>query len=215
MTTLISFYTNDWKYPQHAERLKAECESFGVPYKIEQLKSTGSYLKNTCLKPQFILDCLNDLKSPVLWVDVDASLLGKPETPIKRNYVDVFDGYEIKSVEVLGELPDFAAKRMSEERDRTWHVGTMWFNYKPNVIEFLEKWIANTGNLSDESALEKTWQDDGWMLDTFDLPKEYFYIERISQEPPEGTVIMHRISDSNMKKREMRTAKIKRDRGVW
>lgn len=197
MTTLISFYTKDWKYPQHAERLKRECESFGVPYKIDPLKSTGSYLRNTCLKPQFILDCLKQLESPVLWVDVDASLLGKPSC----FYCDIEH--------------DFAAKRMSEERDRTWHVGTMWFNYKPNVIEFLEKWIANTGNLSDESALEKTWQDDGWMLDTFDLPKEYFYIERRAQEPPEGTVIMHRISDSTMKKREMRTAKIKRDRGVY
>ncbi len=183
--------------------------------KIDELKSTGSYLRNTCLKPKFILDCLKQIESPVLWVDVDASLLGKPETPIKKNYIDVFDWYEIKSVEFLGELPDFAARPMSPDRDRTWHVGTMWFNYTPAMIEFLEKWIANTGNLSDESALEKTWQDDGWMLDTLDLPKEYFYIERKGQPVPSGTVIMHRISDSEMKKREMPIARKKREAGEW
>lgn len=197
MTTLISFYTKDWKYPKHAERLKRECDSFGVPYRIDELKSTGSYLRNTCLKPKFILDCLKQLKSPVLWVDVDASLLGKPSC----FYCDIDQ--------------DFAARRMSENRDRTWHVGTMWFNYKPNAIEFLEKWVENTGNLSDESALEKTWQDYGWMLDTFCLPKEYFYIERKAQPPPSGTVIMHRISDSEMKKRDMVLAKIKRQKGVY
>lgn len=203
MTTLISFYTKDWQYPQHAKRLKRECDTLGIPNLIQELPSTGSYLKNTCLKPQFILDKLKELKSPVLWVDVDASIFQYPQCcdALLEFYFD-------KSV-------DFAARPMSPERDRTWHVGTMWFNYKPNVIEFLEKWISNTGNLSDESALEKTWQDDGWMLDTFDLPKEYFYIERKGQPVPDGTVIMHRISDSAMKKRDMRTAKIKRDRGVY
>lgn len=194
MTTLISFYTKDWKYPQHAERLKRECESFGIPYRIDELKSTGSYLRNTCLKPKFILDCLKQLESPVLWVDVDASLLNRPLCYIKA---------------------DFAARPMSPERDRTWHVGTMWFNYTPAMIEFLEKWIENTGNLSDESALEKTWQDHGFLIETCHLPKEYFYIERKTQPPPSGTVIMHRISDSEMKKRDMVLAKIKRENGVY
>lgn len=194
MTTLISFYTPDWKYPHHAERLKRECEALGVPYKIEELKSTGSYLRNTCLKPQYILDCLKELKSPVLWVDVDASLLRR-----EMFYIQA----------------DFAARPMSPDRDRTWHVGTMWFNYTPAMIEFLEKWIENTGNLSDESALEKTWQDHGFLIETCHLPPEFFYIERKARKPSEGTIIMHRISDSAMKRREMGLAKLKRELGVY
>lgn len=197
MTTLISFYTKDWKYPQHAERLKRECESFGVPYKIDPLKSTGSYLKNTCLKPQFILDCLNELKAPVLWVDVDASLLGKPSC----FYCDIEH--------------DFAARRMSEHRDRTWHVGTMWFNYTPSMISFIERWIENTGNLSDESALDKTWKDIGGTITTADLPPQYFYIEKKGQRIPQGTVIMHRISGGPIKRMEMPIARKKREAGEW
>lgn len=198
MTTLISFYTKDWQYPQHAKRLAAECDALGMPCVIEELPSTGSYLKNTCLKPQFILDKLRELKSPVLWVDVDASLLWFPDT----SYYKCFNY-------------DFAARRMSPERNRTWHVGTMWFNYTPVMIEFLERWIENTGNLSDESALEKTWQQFGATIDVVDLPPEYFYIEQRGKRPPTGTVIMHRISSSDMKRREMPIAKQKRDRGEW
>lgn len=198
MTTLISFYTNDWEYPKHAERLKRECEALGVPYKIEELKSTGSYLRNTCLKPQYILDCLKELKSPVLWVDVDASLFERPSL-----FSDVEWGL------------DFAARRMPEHRDRTWHVGTMWFNYTPSMISFIERWIENTGNLSDESALDKTWKDIGDTITTADLPPEYFYIEKKGHRIPPGTIIMHRISGGPIKRMEMPIARKKREAGEW
>lgn len=199
MTTLISFYTNDWKYPQHAERLKLECDSIEQPHIIEELPTTGSYLKNTCLKPRFILDKLNELRSPVLWVDVDASIFKKPVF-----FLD--DG-----VSVI----DFAAKMMVPERKRTWHVGTMWFNYTPPMIKFIESWIENTGNLSDESALEKTWSQVGETIICLDLTPDYFYIEQRGKQPPDDTIIMHRISDSQMKKREMPIAAQKRQRGEW
>jgi len=194
MTTLISFYTKDWKYPQHAQRLCGECEQLGVPCVIEELPTTGSYLKNTCLKPQFILDKLEELKSPVLWVDVDASLFKYP---------------------CFEDRVDFAARRMAETRKRTWHVGTMWFDYTVHMIAFLKRWIENTGELSDESALERTWQELGDTLVTADLPPEYFYIERKGQTPPCDTVIMHRISDGPVKRAEMPVARRKREEGVW
>lgn len=194
MTTLISFYTKDWKYPQYAAALKADCERLSVSYRIDELPTTGSYLKNTCLKPQFILDKLNELKSPVLWVDVDASL------------------YEVP---VCDYEADFAARRMPEHRERTWHVGTMWFNYTPAMVSFIECWIENTGNLSDESALDKTWKDIGDTITTADLPPEYFYIEKKGQRIPQGTVIMHRISGGPIKRMEMPIARRKREAGEW
>lgn len=203
MTTLISFYTKDWQYPKHATRLASECEALGIPYVIEELPSTGSYLKNTCLKPQFILDKLQQLKSPVLWVDVDASVFQYPQL------LDaLLEFYWDTNV-------DFAARKMPEERNRTWHVGTMWFNCTSNMIDFLEHWIANTGNLSDESALEKTWQQFGTTIKAINLPPEYFYIQQRGKQPPADTVIMHRISNGDMKLREMSIAKEKREKGEW
>lgn len=198
MTTLISFFTKDANYPQHAKRLSKECEKLGVPYKIEELPSTGSYLKNTCLKPNFILEKLKELKSPVLWVDVDASIYKFPD--LCRN---------------LSDYCDFAARPMAEHRKRTWHVGTMWFNYTPSMIAFIEEWVRNTGNLSDESSLEKTWQDFRCISSCADLPPEYFYIEQRGKHPPHDVVIMHRISNSQMKRSEMPLAKKKRESGEW
>lgn len=196
MTTIISFYTNDWTYPAHAERLKKECDAIGINSLIEELPTTGSYLKNTCMKPQFILDKLNEIKSPVLWVDVDGSIYKKPEL------IDMLDC-------------DFAAKRMSAERSRTWHVGTMWFNYTPRMIHFLESWIKNIGVISDESALEKTWSEMSGLISTYDLPPEYFHIIRRTREIPKDTVIAHRISDGESKKLELPEAIERAKRGEW
>lgn len=199
MTTLISFYTQDWEYPKHAARLRGECESLGMPCVIEELPSTGSYLKNTCLKPQFILDKLLELKSPVLWVDVDGSLVSLPDF----NYLETF-------------YYDFAARKMAETRKRTWHVGTMWFNYTENAVGFLRKWIENTGNLSDESALEKTWQERNDLVMAIiasDLPEEYFIILK-KGEKPRG-VICHRISDGESKRKELPDAIKRGKEGIY
>ena len=194
---IISFYTDDWEYPRHAKRLRAECGSLGIDNYIVELPSTGSYLKNTCLKPRFILDCLMKFKEPVLWIDVDASILDYPHL---AGILEV----------------DFAARMMAEDRARTWHVGTMWFNYTQAMVIFLESWIENTGKLSDESALEKTWSDNGWMLTTHSLPPEYFYIIRYRHHMiPEGTIIAHRISSGESKKNELPGAIEYAKNGGW
>lgn len=177
---VISFYTKDWRYPKFAKMLEADCKRLNLTYTIEELKSTGSYLKNTCLKPKFILDKLKEFKEPVLWVDVDGSIVKEPTF-----------FYDIDA--------DFAAKLMPETAKRTWHVGTMWFNYNDDVLNFIERWIDNTGNISDESSLEKTWQESP--IKGIDIPKDYFRIIRFS-ERPQG-VICHRISNGISKRQEL------------
>lgn len=195
--TVISFYTKDWYYEHYSKELKEDCKRLGLNFKIEELPSTGSYLKNCCLKPQYILDKLLETKAPVLWVDVDGKILKKPI---------FFDALE-KDV-------DFAARKMSRYRKRTWHVGTMWFNYTPAMIAFLESWILNTGGISDESGLEKAWRLNKLSLITSDIPEEYFIIEPKSKMIPQNTVIFHRISEGAAKKRELPQAIIKAKRGI-
>jgi len=175
---LISYYTENWAYPAHAHRLKQECKALKIRHRIEALQDTGSYLKNCCYKPRYILECLREEKAPVLWVDVDASILAYPE------YFDTGLDY------------DMQAKRMKEPRKRTWHVGTIWFNYNPTVMQFLTKWAENTGACSDESSLEQTWRE--MPIKARDIPDDYF---GITGDRPFG-VICHRISDSLSKKRE-------------
>lgn len=182
MLTVISFYTNDWKYPQFAKKLIHNCEMLDIPHQIEERRSTGSYLRNTCMKPRFIWEKLSEVKSPVLWIDCDGSLCAMPT---------FFFGLDC----------DMAAKRMAPTRTRTWHVGTLWVNYTPAAMEFMRRWVDNTGAISDESALERTWREQP--INAVDIPPEYFRILQPRKFPRPGDVICHRISDGEVKRREL------------
>jgi hypothetical protein len=176
---LISFYTNDWCYPDHARRLEAECQALGLDYRIEKRFTTGSYLKNTCIKPKFILDCFED--RPLLWVDVDASIYKRPDFFLQRGF-------------------DFQAKRIENlNRRRSWHVGTMYFEPNDKMREFFNDWIKNL-RVTDESAFEQTWRNWADKLIFRSIPKAYFEIE--PDEPSPECVIYHRISKGLSKSQE-------------
>lgn len=180
---LISFYTNDWCYADHARRLEAECQELGLDYWIARLPSTGSYLRNTCLKPQFILDCFAD--RPLLWLDVDASIYRRPDFFLETGW-------------------DFQAKRIrSATRRRTWHVGTMYFEPSEIMRAFMLDWIARL-KVTDESALEQTWRHWQDRLKTRDIPANYFEIE--PDKPSSNCVIYHRLSRGASKSQEFELA---------
>lgn len=177
---LISFFTNDWQYPQHGERLKGECRNLGIQYDIQELPSAGGYLQNTCMKPQFILEMLKKHKQPVLWVDVDASIYATP---------DFFNDLEV----------DFSGRpKVGRQADgRKWHVGTMWFNYTPKTLIFLERWVELSNKVSDELALHELWgefQDITYV----EMPESYHRIMNVDSS--RGVVISHRISSGRSKK---------------
>jgi hypothetical protein len=181
---LISFYTDDWRYPEHAARLKDECQALGLDYRIEQRHTTGSYLKNTCLKPQFILDCF--AKRPLLWVDVDASIYRKPDFFLEKGF-------------------DFQAKKIEDpSRRRSWHVGTMYFEPSEKLQAFFEDWIKNL-KVTDESAFEQTWRQWADKLIVRDIPQTYFEIE--PKKPSSECVIYHRLSKSPSKIKEINIAR--------
>ena len=185
---IVSFFTDDWEYPKHAARLHAECDALRLDHRIERLESAGSYLANTCLKPRFIRNCLQAGR-PVLWIDVDGSIIKRP---------DFFIGSERDY--------DFQAKRItSKERTRMWHVGTMWFNPTPATFAFVDEWVARTGDMTDESALERTWRSREWNLRTREIPSTYFEIP-YNRKPSPDCVIYHRISSSESKKQQIKLA---------
>lgn len=116
----------------------------------------------------------------MLWLDVDASIYARPD------FFSDDDPF------------DFQARRMGPQRKRTWHVGTMWWNHTPQALEFVDRWVQNTGECSDESALEFTWRQ-GHELRTRDIPYSYF---RYASEPVDGVVIAHRLSTGESKRSE-------------
>lgn len=76
---LISYYTGDQYYERCSNNLKQLCEDLSIPIVIENIQSLGSYWKNTLQKPSFIIKKMEELKSDVIWIDVDTKINQYPE----------------------------------------------------------------------------------------------------------------------------------------
>lgn len=72
---VISFYTKDTPYEEEVKHLVASCAEFGLECLVEGIPSSGSWEMNCAFKPIFILQKLDLLKRPLLWVDADAMFL--------------------------------------------------------------------------------------------------------------------------------------------
>jgi hypothetical protein len=173
---IISFYTNDWEYPEHATRLKNECKSFKLPNYIIEQKSTTDYIKNTAIKPFFIKDALLKFRRPVVWIDVDALLL----KPIDIDFAD----YDL-----------VACKHTTPSLNREWAVSTLGFNFTKESIAFLTEWCNLTTSGTDESSFELAWQKMKDTVKVLSLPNKYTFVKWSNKlVVPEDTIVCHQLS---------------------
>ncbi len=82
---LISFYTKNTIYEKEIADLIASCKSLEIEYCIQAREDLGSWDRNCCQKPLFILECMEKYNRPLLWVDADAVVMQK----IALNYDNV------------------------------------------------------------------------------------------------------------------------------
>lgn len=190
---LISFYTTDWEYPEHAIRLAKECDTFGIDHFIQEKESTKDYIKNTALKPYFIKDCLEKFKAPVIWVDVDAMIL-KP-----------FDVGDI-TADML------ACNHMGSHVNREWAVAFLVFNYTSATMQFIDLWCEATAHAgTDEAAFEIAWQKLKDDINIETLPATYHFVKwSNSLVVPEDIIICHQLSkfDDKMKRKNKHNGKV-------
>lgn len=186
---VVSFYTQDWEYPMHAAQLRADCVALGLDHRIEELPSLGRFAANCSMKPVFIKRCLEEEKRAVLWVDVDSRIHRLPDWFRNTDH-----------------LYDLQARHTIPEHDRRtkWHVVAMWWNYTPQVLEFMDRWIECTQKTlaeggSEEAALEWT-RRQGHSLRVRNMPWEYSDFGNPKTANP---VIKNSISKGISKKREM------------
>jgi hypothetical protein len=175
---VTSFYTDTWEYPAHAERLRAECDALGLGHHIVERPDAGPYLANCRQKPVHLLETLRALGRPLLWVDVDGSIVRAPED---------MDGV------------DFAGVRMAPDRDRAWHVGTMYFGATEAAEALLRLWVrALDSETSDEAAFDRAWRSGRWRGEVRALPPRYMACGRWANvyDP----VVVHRTSCSQAKR---------------
>ena len=184
MTTVVSFYTPDWHYPKYARQLQVDCDQFGLNHHIVEVSSQGNYVKNCNIKPFFIRDMLHMHKSSVFWIDADGTINRKPELLISQT-INNFD---------------MAGNRSQRDPNRI-HVGSIWFNYTPIVLDLVESWcdlIVRRG--IDDAVFNEVWTQFSNRIKFYELPPEYFVILNTPDSPiPADSCIVHRLSNSNLK----------------
>ncbi len=172
---VTSFFTSGYKGEQ-ADFIKAATDQMGYGdiIDVRTLESQGSWRKNCGMKPQHILTVLEEHKMPVLWVDIDARF--------RRPFT--ICGW-------LAQEFDFATWFIPHKRMRKEHIpggpdtgrdgissGTMWFNYTPLAIQWLNAWVDREDGQGQygQQIMGELWyemHEAGKAPLTFHLPQQY------------------------------------------
>jgi len=71
---VVSFYTSDNEYAEHARRLRMSLNRFGIAHEIVEIESLGSWEMNCAHKSNFLRDMWNASNVPIVWIDADATI---------------------------------------------------------------------------------------------------------------------------------------------
>lgn len=161
--TVISFYTDNGEYPAYADRLRTQCDALNLNHLIEKLPDTGDRLTNSKFKPKFISDCISKIKGPILWVDVDNSLLSSPNFILDRM-----------------DTMDFMVQLYPEGNKFKFHISVMFFNNTEQSLFFLNDWITECAisPACDELHLDNLWKryGDEYTMQWCEIPRDVLSI---------------------------------------
>ena len=135
-TVLISFYSDiedKTYYSDNANRIIKECESLSIPYHIKEKESLGTYQLNCLSKPQFILDTMEELNRPVLWMDIDSKL---------HKSLDIFDHFEGTDLGLSTSNGNLSGMKASP----------IYFGNTDKTKEFIGAWIKATKDIVENSV---------------------------------------------------------------
>lgn len=103
--TIISFAIGAEYYHDNARRLASQCDDLGLNHSIEHLEDDGTldWAQICRLKIQFYRKKVHELGRPVMWIDADTGLVGRPEALrnsnvdfagiLRTGYINGFDPY--------------------------------------------------------------------------------------------------------------------------
>lgn len=157
--TVISFYTED--YVAEIARLWQSVIRYELPYIFERVEAQPTWIETVSYKPQFILNKLEELKSPVVWIDADAEILRRPD--------------------LLYELENYDLAYYTRNRDGYVEVlsGTMYLDYNPQVLSLVSVWATQAKQWAQSNVWEQKILQELLMvreLKTFKLPVGYCQI---------------------------------------
>jgi hypothetical protein len=131
-TPVISFYSDiegRTYYSDHSVRLSKNLTELNIPHYIRHRPSKGSYRSNCLSKPRFILEMMNELRCPLVWLDVDS---------IVHKELTVFDELADKV-----DLAFTSPKTPSQENNNIDppKASPIFLNNTPKAYEFIYSWI--------------------------------------------------------------------------
>lgn len=90
LPTIVSYYTAGTQYEQHAQRLIESLQGLNLPHLVVPVDSLGCWERNCSYKPSFVLEMWRRLKTPILWVDADATAHALPLRLARRHGSSLF-----------------------------------------------------------------------------------------------------------------------------
>lgn len=132
---IVSYYTEGTPYEREVEGLIESCKKLGLETSIDPIPNFGSWEKNCCFKPKYLLQKLQQCSRPILWLDADAVVLQKPS---------LFETLEKDiALHVSEPLPDDHPSKMTS--------GTLFINHTQEAKRILEAWSEETDTLFQEN----------------------------------------------------------------
>lgn len=164
------------KYRDYANDLKADLDSLGLPYLIEEYEDTGDYVGNHLLKPLHIQKMLKELKSDILWLDVDCRVHGA------LDYIDNEFKGDVGAVMFKNNLRG-TRKKPQMIPFPNMCTATMYLRNKEVVNALVDTWVENLNPVEDAvSIVQFDWNNLFRMAQsvtniTFEeLPFEYCWV---------------------------------------
>ena len=133
---VVSYYTENTPYQIEALSLIASCTQHDVEAEIVGVPSAGNWERNCALKPFFIREKLLEKKRSIFWVDADAVFKKKPDFKFLSK----------------SDLSFREMKRFSHDKRFKYCSGSLFINYTPAAIEFMDQWCAYCQEKMDSGA---------------------------------------------------------------
>jgi Nucleotide-diphospho-sugar transferase len=161
---IISGYTINTPYEQEIKDLEQGLNKFNLPYTFYPYNNTGSWVKNTLVKPTLIQKALNTYTEDIIWIDADAIIKKDP----------IF----FKSIQ--DENFDICCHFLKTGYNpRELLTGTFYFKNNNIVKDLVNDWIINTKLKTDwDQRILQTLVDGKYkdILKIIILPIEYIKI---------------------------------------
>lgn len=177
---VVSFFTVDNEYADHAARLRATLENFGIDHVLQPVEGSGRWELNCAYKARFIYEQWLLSDRPIVWLDADATVEALP---------DLFSALDA----------DVALHKWTwnhAEQDRGWEFcsGTLYFGKTELAGELLRQWMLRCDAdpmTWDQVHLSSAWCDIASIkpLKTSWLPRSYLHID--GAPDAETAVIRH------------------------